>query len=166
MPNKCAFPWFIIAHSSCSQITSRRSNFRNKRAANAKAPCLQKTLHVRDVCIYSHATACTLHHLHVCVQICVYEIARNSSKAHDLWMSQATRLLHDMRLYFQIFMLINVKHSPQDSRKNNKKKKHTIEFSPTHPITSLIILTPEFVSFTRARHARKLWEKDAPGKKT
>ena len=78
MPNKCAFPWFIIAHSSCSQITSRRSNFRNKRAANAKAPCLQKTLHVRDICIYSHATACTLHHLHVCVQICVYEIARNS----------------------------------------------------------------------------------------
>ena len=127
MPNKCAFPWFIIAHSSCSQITSRRSNFRNKRAANAKAPCLQKTLHVRDVCIYSHATACTLHHLHVCVQICVYEIARNSSKAHDLWMSQATRLLHDMRLCFQIVSFKNVNHDPQDPKNvsNSRKKART-----------------------------------------
>ena len=56
MPNTCAFPWFIIPHSSCSQITSCRSSFRNKRAANAKAPGLRKVLRVCDICSASIAT--------------------------------------------------------------------------------------------------------------
>lgn len=72
MPNKCAFPWFII-HSSCSQITSCRSSFRNKRAANAKAPCLRKTLrrwHLQYV--YSHTHMYTISYTHTCTNMCIH----------------------------------------------------------------------------------------------
>ena len=70
-----------------------------------------------------------------------------SSKTNELWMSQATRFLHDMRFYFKFLTFKSQEFTiklPQKKRQSSGKNKlphiltnHTIWFSRTHLITSL-----------------------------